>query len=152
MTIIRKYRPLVVVTFDPNGYNLHPDHIAISRFATDALSAATDPRFEPRSGAPFSVPRLLWTTPIAPWEPGPQPPRALQPGVDFIVPVREFAPLKKAALKAHRTQWGSIRRYFFDPPAQDRLFDAELFRQAWGPPLRQCPSSDLLEGLGWGEV
>ena len=38
--LLRAERPRVVVTFDPNGLNAHPDHIAISRFALDAVTAA----------------------------------------------------------------------------------------------------------------
>ena len=28
---IRRHRPQIVVTFDPDGANLHPDHVAISQ-------------------------------------------------------------------------------------------------------------------------
>ena len=38
--IIREVQPGVVVTFDPYGNNEHTDHLAISRFAADALAAA----------------------------------------------------------------------------------------------------------------
>jgi LmbE family N-acetylglucosaminyl deacetylase len=41
---LRRQRTQIVVTFDPNGMNLHPDHIAISRFASDAVAAAADRR------------------------------------------------------------------------------------------------------------
>jgi LmbE family N-acetylglucosaminyl deacetylase len=36
---LRRQRPEIAITFDPNGMNLHPDHIAISRFASDAVAA-----------------------------------------------------------------------------------------------------------------
>ncbi len=42
---IRRVRPDVVVTFDPTGYYGHPDHIAISQFATAAIVAAADPSY-----------------------------------------------------------------------------------------------------------
>ncbi|MEO7086756.1 MAG: PIG-L family deacetylase [Gemmatimonadaceae bacterium] len=41
---IRRERPSIVVTFDPNGLTNHIDHIALSRFVTDGISAAADPR------------------------------------------------------------------------------------------------------------
>jgi LmbE family N-acetylglucosaminyl deacetylase len=66
--LLRRIRPMVVVTFDPHGFNVHPDHVAISRFASDAIAAAADPRWHPETGAPHSVRRLLWTPPIAPWD------------------------------------------------------------------------------------
>jgi LmbE family N-acetylglucosaminyl deacetylase len=43
---IRRFRPQVVVTFDPFGYYGHPDHIAISQWTTAAISAAADPSSE----------------------------------------------------------------------------------------------------------
>src|SRR5687767_744689 len=47
---IRSHRPHVVVTFDPDGANRHPDHVAMSRFASDAVGAAADPRWYPDAG------------------------------------------------------------------------------------------------------
>ena len=58
VTVIRRERPSIVFTFDPNGFNVHPDHVAISRFTTDAIAAAADPRWYPDAGAPHSVTRL----------------------------------------------------------------------------------------------
>jgi len=40
---VRRVRPHVVVTFDPEGAYGHPDHVAISQFAAAALVAAADP-------------------------------------------------------------------------------------------------------------
>lgn len=42
---VRRVRPQVVITFAPDGAYGHPDHIAISQFATAALVAAADPSF-----------------------------------------------------------------------------------------------------------
>ena len=72
--LLRRYRPAVVITFDPNGFNQHPDHIAISRFTSDAIAAAADPRWLPEAGEPHRVPRLLWTPPLRPEEIGAGPP------------------------------------------------------------------------------
>ena len=47
VAIIRRERPSIVFTFDPNGFNVHPDHIAISRFTSDAIAASADPRWDP---------------------------------------------------------------------------------------------------------
>src|SRR5687767_10228533 len=59
VSAIRRHRPQVVVTFDPDGANLHPDHIAISRFASDAIAAAGDPRWYADAGDAHAVERLL---------------------------------------------------------------------------------------------
>jgi LmbE family N-acetylglucosaminyl deacetylase len=45
VTELRRYRPQVVVTFDPFGSYGHPDHIAISQATTTAMLAAADPEF-----------------------------------------------------------------------------------------------------------
>lgn len=45
VTHIRRIRPQVVLTFDPNGLYGHPDHIAISQFASAAVLAAADLHF-----------------------------------------------------------------------------------------------------------
>lgn len=42
---IRRVRPHVVVTFDPNGMYGHPDHVAISQLTTSAVLAAADPSY-----------------------------------------------------------------------------------------------------------
>jgi LmbE family N-acetylglucosaminyl deacetylase len=47
---VRRIRPDVVVTFGPDGAYGHPDHIAISQFATAAVMAAADPGYP--SGRP----------------------------------------------------------------------------------------------------
>ena len=86
VSLIRRVKPSVVFTFDPSGFNAHPDHVAISRFTSDAIAAAADPRWYPdgagsggedprwsadvagSGGASYEVPRLLWTPPVAPWD------------------------------------------------------------------------------------
>lgn len=42
---VRRVQPDVVLTFGPDGAYGHPDHIAISQFATAAIVAAADPAF-----------------------------------------------------------------------------------------------------------
>src|SRR5205823_12909313 len=59
VTHIRRVKPTIVLTFDPNGFNVHPDHVAISRFASDAIGAAADPRWYRDAGAAHAVPRVL---------------------------------------------------------------------------------------------
>jgi LmbE family N-acetylglucosaminyl deacetylase len=49
---VRRVRPQVVITFDPNGAYGHPDHIAITQHTTAAVAAAGDPAFEDDEGRP----------------------------------------------------------------------------------------------------
>lgn len=144
---IRRVRPDVALTFDPNGFNVHPDHVAISRFASDAIAAAADPRWLPETGSAHVVRRLLWTPPIAPWETVALERLPDHPGADFIVDVSRWRERRVAALRAHRSQHLSIDRHFFAKADLDRILGIETWRQAWGPPLRRRPEQDVLLDL-----
>ncbi len=145
--LIRAVRPSVVVTFDPHGANLHPDHIAISRFASDAVAAAADDRFQPGDRPAYAVPRLAWTPGRHPWQLVREPDIASCPGVDFAIDVSAWRDRKLAALRAHATQHRSVERNFDSQPDRDRLLGFEAFRQAFGPPLARRPLTDLFDGV-----
>jgi LmbE family N-acetylglucosaminyl deacetylase len=59
---IRRTRPDVVVTFDPDGVYGHPDHIAISQLATAAIIAAADSSYADSGQAPHRVSKLYYLT------------------------------------------------------------------------------------------
>ena len=144
---IRAWRPAVVLTFDPNGFNLHPDHIAISRFTSDAIAAAADPRWHPEAGAAHAVTRLLWTSPLPPWSASRSSNASAEPGIDFLLDTTPWREVKRQALASHRTQHHSIDRHFFSQPDIDEILSVEAYRHGWGPPLAQRPSNDIFEGL-----
>jgi N-acetylglucosamine malate deacetylase 2 len=147
VAIVRRHRPHVVVTYDPHGGHGHRDHIAISRFTIDAVSAAADPRWHSTEGAPYQVQRVLWTPPVLPWD-DPAPARMdKEPGVDFLLDITAQKTAKTAALRAHRTQHRSTDRWIFHKPHADRILATETFRQAWGPPLASVPLDDVFAGL-----
>jgi LmbE family N-acetylglucosaminyl deacetylase len=155
VSIIRRTRPTVVMTFDPNGFNVHPAHVAISRFTSDAIAAAADPRWHADAGEPHAVSRLLWTPLFPPWEMATRESMAEgsvlsrtneTPGIDFVVDVSEWRERRADALRAHRTQHVSIDRCFFNQPDVNRILDREYWRHAWGPPLRSRPDDDILVG------
>ena len=147
VSLIRRTRPSIVASFDPNGVNLHPDHVAISRFTSDAVAAAADPRWYPDTGDPYNVPRLVWTPPIPAWQVGKTSRLGQPPGADFVLDVSAWQDRKVAALRAHRSQHLSIDRLFFSQPDPEQVFGVEVWRQAWGPPVERRPSVDLMEGL-----
>lgn len=144
---IRRHRPQLVVTFDPDGANLHPDHVAISRFASDAIAAAGDPRWYADTGNAHAVERLLWTSPVMPWDAPKSPDLAQEAGVDFLIDISRYRDTKAAALRAHRTQHLSINRHFFDRPDVDRILGVETFRQGFGPALSKRPATDVFEAM-----
>jgi N-acetylglucosamine malate deacetylase 2 len=146
-SVIRRARPAIVITFDPNGFNAHTDHIAISRFTSDAIAAAADPRWHPDAGDAHAVARLLWTPTIPPWDAARVDRLDAHPSADFVLDVSAWCHRRAAALRAHRSQHLSIDRYFFNQPDLARVLAVETWRQAWGPPLRRRPADDIMEGL-----
>ncbi|MEW5978538.1 MAG: PIG-L family deacetylase [Acidobacteriota bacterium] len=144
---LRSYRPQVVITFDPDGSNLHPDHIAISRFTADAVAAAADSRWLPEAGEGHEVQRLIWTAPVRIYEITRYADLAALPGVDFIIDTQAWWQRKVEALRAHRSQHLSLDRHFLKKPDLQQLASREIFRQAWGPPLKRRPSEDLFENI-----
>jgi LmbE family N-acetylglucosaminyl deacetylase len=93
------------------------------------------------------VARAVWTPPIAAWEVGRTDHLDQQPGADFLLDVSPWRDRRVAALRAHRSQHLSIDRLFFSQPDPEQILGVEVWRQAWGPPLRRRPSSDLMEGV-----
>ncbi len=144
---IRHHRPHVVITFDPNGLNGHVDHVAIARFTMDAVTAAADSRCVTQPAFAHTVQRVLWTTPILPWEVAGTADLHRKPGVDFVLDVAPHWNAKAEALRAHRTQHVPIDRCFMSKPDVQATLSTEVFRQAWGPPLAHMPADDVLTGI-----
>jgi N-acetyl-1-D-myo-inositol-2-amino-2-deoxy-alpha-D-glucopyranoside deacetylase len=114
--VIRELHPAVVLTFGPDGFYGHPDHLAVSRATTDAVLAVGEEadgrrvralyyttmpreRFREIAERPNSrwsdiTPEQLATmgTPLA--------------EITTIVDVGPFVERKRAAMAAHRTQFG----------------------------------------------
>lgn len=145
--LLRQHQPSIVITFDPNGGNLHPDHIAISRFTTDAVTAAADGRWFPELGPPHRVPRLLWAGQVLPWDETDPGRLAASPGIDFLIDTRPWLEEKVRALAAHRTQHQSIDRLFLKRPDRDAILSYETFRLGAGEPLNAVPADDLFAGM-----
>ncbi len=55
--IVREIRPQVVLTYDPNGFYGHPDHIQAHRVATRGVELAADPAHPDA----WQVAKLYWT-------------------------------------------------------------------------------------------
>ncbi len=57
---LRRVRPQVVITFGPEGGYGHPDHVAISQFATAAIVRAADASFRLDKTEPYAVSKLYY--------------------------------------------------------------------------------------------
>ncbi len=145
--IVREVRPQVVVGFDLHGNNGHPDHVAMSRFTSDALAAAGDARWYPGAGAPHFVPRLLWAPPIRPWTLPAGTDLHLYPGIDFLIDTRPWIDQKSEAIRAHKTQLPGIKTLYFEEGSPEYTLNQEAFRIAYGPRPKTQPCGDLFDGL-----
>ena len=56
--IVRRTKPMAIVTYDSNGNYGHPDHINAYRVAVAAWEAAADPSRYPEAGEPHAVAKL----------------------------------------------------------------------------------------------
>ncbi len=119
VAIIRRLRPHIVVTYDPDGGYGHPDHIQAHRVTTEAVTAAaTDDYPGPR----WQVPKFYWTVNatsamgagLAGLDDVPDewlrvslddiPFGYPDDKIDAVIDAREQLPAKVAALRAHATQ------------------------------------------------
>lgn len=144
ITVIRRERPPVVVTFDPNGFNLHTDHLAISRFTSDAVSAAADPRWLPELGTSHDVQRLLWVPTLEPWQSDDFSSLA---GCDFLIDTASWWQRRAKALAAHRTQRVLLEKLYLNRPDVERILGFDVLRQGWGPALTRRPANDVFAGI-----
>ncbi|MCC6188114.1 MAG: PIG-L family deacetylase [Anaerolineales bacterium] len=167
--LIRELRPQVVITHGPEGGYGHPDHIAVSAFATRGFVLAADPAGAP-GRPPFAPAKLYYTAqPRSFLEkvPGYRDRRADIRGqvLAFVgvpdelitteVPIAEWMALKLEALSCHRTQ------FQFDPetgqpklfattvpePQRSQIFGYERFVLAQSRLGRNGKETDLLAGL-----
>ena len=60
--IIRRLKPEVIITSDPQGGYGHPDHIAIHKATIKAFEAAGDPQQYPEAGPAFQPQKLYYHT------------------------------------------------------------------------------------------
>lgn len=59
--LIRRIKPDVVITFDPEGGYGHPDHITIHKHTVAAFHAAGDASRYPEQGTPWQTRRLFYS-------------------------------------------------------------------------------------------
>jgi N-acetyl-1-D-myo-inositol-2-amino-2-deoxy-alpha-D-glucopyranoside deacetylase len=62
VALIRDRAPEVLVTYDPDGFYGHPDHIQAHRVAMRAAGLAADPAWRPDLGPAHDIRKIYWTT------------------------------------------------------------------------------------------
>lgn len=168
---IRRFRPQVVLTFEPGGLYGHPDHIAISRHTTEAFHKAAESGAFPRQLSnrlqPHRAARLFYSArPV-----GFRMEMALklrEAGVDFLLPSPERAaegtPLaeihlemdvtdqleaKMACILCHRTQVAPDWPYNKVPrEVSASILGREHYIRGWPPlPPGEKAAPDFFHGL-----
>lgn len=164
VTLMRQLQPDVVITFEPYGWYGHPDHQVISKWATAAYEQVGDAAAYPDMGPPWQPQRLFHAVlPVSKFQimaeysqadnpgDGGFEPLAIQKEVEaqitHTLDVHDLLETKKAAMWAHRTQFGEDNWF--------RTLPEEITRQVWGdeyfiqvyPPLTNKPGQPLSVGL-----
>jgi LmbE family N-acetylglucosaminyl deacetylase len=162
---IRTIRPQVMVTFGPDGGYGHPDHIAISQFATAALVRAGDPADSTASLPPHRVSKLYYMEwPPGKWEVYQTTFKRLRSVVDgverpavpwpewmitTVVDTSEDWPTAWKAIQCHRTQLTIYARLRDLPEDRHRILwgSQEFYRALSLVNGGRTRETDLFEGL-----
>ena len=167
---VRRFRPQVVLTFEPGGLYGHPDHIAISRHTTEAFHKAADPKAFPHQLVnglkPHAAARLFYSARPVGFRmkmaltlreagvdfPLPSPERAegIPPGeIHLEMDVADQLETKMACILCHRTQVAPDWPY--DKVLREvsaSILGKEHYIRGW-PPLQpgEKASPDFFQGL-----
>lgn len=136
---VRRVRPQVVVTFSPDGAYGHPDHIAISQFASAAMVAAADAAYE-SAAEPYRVVKFYYLGwPAALWDLYQQVFKKLTSKVDGVErqvnPWPEWMLTTRIDASAHwRTVWRAVQKHETQLAVYARLEELtpEQHARLWG--------------------
>jgi LmbE family N-acetylglucosaminyl deacetylase len=166
---LRRFRPDVVVTFGPDGAYGHPDHIAVSQFATAAAVAAADAAFALERGGralpPHAVSKLYYLAwPASTWAAYQAAVRTLSATVDGVerhatpwpdwaittaVDTGDFWPTVWRAVSCHDSQAAAYERLRDLPPEHHKiLWGRQSFYRAFSTVNGgRARETDLFEGV-----
>jgi mycothiol S-conjugate amidase len=169
VSLIREFRPQVVLTYDENGGYPHPDHVMCHRVSTAAFDAAGDPERYPGTGDPWQPLKLYyhmgWSkqrilgihealleagleSPYVEWIANFDGTDERGSRVTTRVVCAEWFPQRDAALRAHETQVNPDGSWFAVPMAIQQAVwpteDYELARSLVDTPI---PEDDLFAGV-----
>jgi LmbE family N-acetylglucosaminyl deacetylase len=162
---IRRVRPHVVVTFGPEGGYGHPDHIAISQFATGALVCAADPHYGNGQYPPHRVSKLYYMAwRKDKWDAYQAALRTLRVSVDgterlaapwpdwaitTVLDTTPFWPVVWRAVSCHKTQMAIYKQLEHLPEEHHRAIWGfwEYYRVFSSVNGGRAPETDLFAGL-----
>jgi LmbE family N-acetylglucosaminyl deacetylase len=161
---IRRIKPQVILTFGPEGAYGHPDHIAISQFATAALVKAADQDFA-TSDDPHAAKKLYYLAwPEAKWKSYQSALKELSstvdgfrrvatPYADWVITTRiDATPYRKTVWKAitcHKTQMDIYKDLETLPDAQHQILwgQQEFYRALSTVNGGRRIETDIFEGI-----
>lgn len=166
--LIREIKPHVVITFEPNGWYGHPDHIATGRYATEAYYLASDSEAFPEAGPIWQPNRLFHSAftlsrfkvivdyarehglNISNFDEvsmeGPDP---FEDQITHIMDVRAYIDTRLASLRCHQTQFGEDNIFRQIPPEvqQASMGDETYIQVGPEPEPISAPAGDLFTGI-----
>lgn len=173
-SLVRKYQPTVIVTYNENGFYGHPDHINAHRVAAAAYDLAADPNHRSEDGLEPWAPAKLYYTAISRSAMARFGERLREAGIDFstgeegsvesdaeteswgtpdelittVVDVSAYVGQKRQALFAHATQMGPEVFFAKMPePLFHQMFGSESFQLARSRVETTLSETDLFDGL-----
>lgn len=165
--LLRQLKPNVVITFEPQGWYGHPDHIAAGRYASEAYHLSGDPESLPSAGPAWQPDRLFHAALIRSefkpavdyarsqgiessdfdliaWdEPDP-----LQEQVTHVFDATPYIDIKERSMRCHKTQFGVDHILNKLPHDVSRMVNGkEFFIQVDPPAPNASPNGDLFTGI-----
>jgi LmbE family N-acetylglucosaminyl deacetylase len=155
--LIERYRPQVLISYDPDGLYQHPDHLHAARMALAAAAATAIPAKVYLTAMRGSDWQKVWEALRAagvdvPAGPAADPERirqmaAAEQRITTTIDIRAVLPRKREALLAHRSQ--ITDSWFSKIPAElaQDAFGRESFIRATDTTETPVPEDDLFAGL-----
>jgi LmbE family N-acetylglucosaminyl deacetylase len=160
VALMRELKPDVVITFEPFGWYGHPDHVAVSRLATDAYDLMADAAAYPETGQPWQPQRLYHAVlPVSMFQAmtdyarehnlfengdgnGFEPQDGqieAEAQITHVLDMHDMLEIKQNAMWSHRTQFGEDNWF--------RKFPLDILQQMWGNEyfilVRPAPADEL---------
>lgn len=133
---ITRYRPGIVIAFEPQGLSRHPDHVTVARWCRRAVENLPDPvrllyygisrAMAERAAAVREVTFLT------------------DDAITHALPTERWAEAKHAAIRCHESQLDLWRQFAALPGEPHHFLDTEYFQEAWPSRRVAAPLDDLL--------
>jgi LmbE family N-acetylglucosaminyl deacetylase len=155
-TLIERYRPQVVITYNDQGAYQHPDHVHAARSAVAAVASTGIPAKLYLTAMRRSNWRKIWDAlreageEVPEWTPDPEVARQMEleeARITTAIDIHEVLDRKRDALLAHASQIGESWFSKIPPEVAAEAFGYETFIRARDTTGGPVPEDDLFAGL-----